>query len=198
MKEVDDLIWGSLYVMKALFDHGQGGDLLAQYGGTVIDTEYFDDCFDIMMNAIPCIFADTRQYYDEEKEQEVWAFFDPVFQEFYSLCGRYERERRISAEDDPFRRDLNHALEYSLRFSSFDYNFKIYTDPTKPHGCRIVLMLGCDFGSLYEVAPSLLDICEAYHIQIKKLKEELGILPKEESIVSSSETSETNDQKEAA
>ena len=181
MIEVPEYIWEALYVMKALFDHGRGEKLLAEYRSVVVHSDEYDICLEILSEAVACVFADTRRYYNEDKELEVWVFFDPVFQEFYSLCEQYEQQRFVPPKDNPFRMDLDRSIEYGLSYCSYDYGYHIYDNPAKPNGCRIVLMLGCEFGDWYSISPGLLDIREAYHIQVKKLKEELGLLPNGES-----------------
>ena len=167
---IDDYLWEGLYMMKALFDHGKGKEMLDSYANIEMDSDYIGD---IVWQSIGYVFADTRQYFNEETEQEIWVFFDPVFQEFYSLCARYEQERHVEQKDNPFRRDMWRSLDCGLSFGSYDYDDRIYDNPNRK--CRIVLMLGCEFACHYQVVPGLLDIYEAFVIQIQKLKEELGL-----------------------
>lgn len=175
--EIDTCIWEALYVIKALYDHGKHEDMLKWFGGRELNS---DDYYEIASDAITCVFADTKVYYNEDKEIEVFVFFDPVITEFYRLLERYERERGIREEDDLFRREMNRSLESGLCYNSFDYGHRLYDHPEKPHGCRLVLLLGCEFYVHYEVAPGLLDIYEAYCQQVQRLKEELGLeLPPE-------------------
>ena len=186
--EIDDYLWETLYIMKALHDHGTGGELLAAYKDETMDA---DDYCNLAMDAIGHIFERTFLYYNEEKELEVWVFFDPIFQEFYSLCAQYERERHVMPENNPFRQDMEKSLEYDLYFNSYDYGYHIYDDAGKK--CRIVLMLGCEFQGYYEIVPGLLDIDEACRIQTQKLREELGLIPRREDATPAAE-----ERKEAA
>ena len=174
--DINDYLWETLYIMKALYDHGKGQNLLDSYANVVMDPDYYGD---VIWDSIGYVFADTRHYYQEEKDLEVWVFFDPMIQEFYSLCARYEQERHVKQEENPYRKDMRRSLEYGLAYNDYDYSYQVYDDYKKK--CRIVLLLGCEFQCHYEVVPGLLDICEAYGIQTQKLKEELGLIPRQDA-----------------
>ena len=183
--EINDYLWETLYLMKALHDHGKGKSLLDSYANVVMDPDFYGE---VIWNSIGYVFEDTRQYYQEEKDLEVWVFFDPIIQEFYSLCARYERERHVKLEDNPYRKDMCRSLECGLAYNGYDYFYQVYDDHREK--CRIVLLLGCEFQAHYEVVPGLLDICEAYHMQVRRLKEELGLVSRQDACESEQESEE--------
>ena len=172
--EIDTWLWEALYVIKALHDHGKHEEILKSYREQTLSGE---DFYEITLDAISSVFEDTRVYYNEDKEIEVFVFFDPVITEFYRLAEQYERERGIREEDDLFRQEMKRSLVTGLYFNDFDYGYHLYDHPDKPHGCRLVLLFGCDFRAQYEVAPGLLDIYEAYCQHTQRLKKELGVIP---------------------
>ena len=176
MEELDEYLWETLYIVKSLYDHEKSRELLDAIKSDPLDS---DDFYRLATETMGYVFADTREYYNEDQELEIWVFFDPMFQEFYSLCDRYERECSLPPEKNQYRLDMQHTLQYSLTFGNYDYGYRIYDDPNKK--CRIVLLLGCEFMCHYEVVPGLLDIAEAYQIQIGRLKEALGLCEKSDS-----------------
>ena len=185
--EIDGCLWEVLYAFKALYDHGKHQKLLDEYR----DREMCgDDYYDFVVASISHVFADTREYYNEENEVDSYVFFDPLITKFYRLCERYEKERGVSAEDNPFRKDMRSSLESGFYFDSFAYDYRIYNNPEKPGGCRLVLLLCCEFCCHYEIVPGLLDIYEAYQNQLRRLKEELGLIPKSVSLEAAPELKE--------
>lgn len=192
--DVDEYIWETLYIMKALFDHEKGQDLLESYAHLEIDPDYIGD---IVWQSMGYIFSDTRQYYNEDSAQESWVFFDPIINEFYSLCQRYEQEKTVEPKDNLFRRDLRRSLECCFSFRDYNYDYYVYDSPNDTY--RIVLVLGCEFLGHYEAVSGLLDLNEAYHLQVIRLKEELGIIPKHIPEETADETAdEAAEWKEAA
>lgn len=172
---MSDYLWETLYILKGLYDHEKGGDFLKYYAGLEIDGDYF---YEMAMEAIGYVFEDTRLYYDEEKEIEVNVFFDPIITEFFRLCGQYEAENGIEPENNRFRQSLHRAIDIGFRFSSYSYNYHVYTDTSKKNGCRIVLLFDCEFINHYEAVVGLLEVYDAFVEQILRLKEELGMSKK--------------------
>ena len=177
MEELNDYLWETLYVLKSLYDHGKGKELFDSYASQNIDG---DDCYEMALEAIGQIFEDTRCYYNEELELETNVFFDPMITEFFRLCEQYETEDGIPPKNNQFRQDLYHAIDTGFYFSSYSYNYHVYSDTSKKNGCRIVLLFGCEFCNHYEAVDGLLDVYDAFEYQLQRLKEELGMVRKGE------------------
>lgn len=177
MEELSDYLWEALYILKSLYDHGKGEAILHYYAAHNIDG---DDWYEMAMEAVGYIFLDTRGYYNEEKEIEVNVFFDPMITEFFRLCEQYETEDGIPPENNQYRQDLYRAIESGFCFNSYSYSYRVYTDTSRKNGCRIVLLLYCEFYNHYEVVNGLLDVYDAFEFQTQRLKEELGIVRKGE------------------
>ena len=172
MDELCYYLWETLYVLKSLYDHGKGQNLLDYYASHNIDS---DDFYEVAMEAIGHIFEDTRVYYNGEQEIETNVFFDPVITEFFLLCDQYETERGILPESSQFRQGLYRAIESAFCFNSFSYTYTVYTDTSKKNGCRIVLLFYCEFCNHYEAVDGLLDVYDAFVEQTRRLKEEMGL-----------------------
>ncbi len=185
--EIESCLLEGLYVLKALYDHGKHQETLEEYRNQEMCG---DDYFEIALTAISRVFEKTREYYNEEADLNVYVFFDPVITEFYSLCARYEKERGIDEKDNPIRTAMENALASCLYFDSYAYDYRIYGNPEKPGGCRLVLLLCCEFYCYFEVVPGLLDAYEAYRNNVRRLKEELGLIPKSVSLEAMSELKE--------
>ena len=173
MELFNDYLWEALYILKALYDHGKGEKLVNRYRDREVDG---DDMYEIAMEAIGYVFADTRFYYDEEKEIDVNVFFDPMITEFFRLCEQYEAEDGVPPENDPYRQELYQAIDTGFSFNSYSYIYRVYTDTSKKNGCRIVLLFYCEFCTHYEVPGGLLDVYDAFEEQTLRLKRELGMV----------------------
>ena len=174
--EVEGCVWEILYAFKALYDHGKHHELLDKYRNQELCG---DDYYDFTVASIPCIFEDTREYYNDENDVDAYIFFDRIITEFYSLCARYEKERNVNEKENPFRTAMDNALRTCMYFDSYAYDYRIYSNPESPGGCRLVLLLCCEFDCYYEIIPGLLDAYEAYENHTLDLKKELGTVPKD-------------------
>lgn len=190
MEELGYYLWESLYILKELYDHGKGKDILDYYAPYKINGDYF---YEMAVEVIGDVFEDTRCYYNEEQDLEVNVFFDPMITEFFQLCEQYEAEGGIPPENNPFRQNLYRAIESGFYFSSYSYGYHVYDDTSRKNGCRIVLLFYCEFCNHYEAAGGLLDVFDAFVYQTTCLKEALGMSKKGEII-----PLPRNDRKEAA
>lgn len=177
MDELNDYVWEAVYILKELYDHGKGRELIESYKDEKLSE---DDFYQMAMEAIGYVFADSRFYYNEDKELDVNVFFDPVITEFFQLCKQYEEAKGISEEGNRFRQELYKGLQSDFYFSSYSYDFRLYDDTTRKGGCRIVLLLYPEFGNHYEAVGGLLDVYDTFAYQTKRLKEEMGLTGKGE------------------
>ena len=180
MREFDTYLWQGLYILKKMYDHNCGEQLLAEYNGQPIDS---DDFYSISMEAIGYIFEDVRQYYNPNKEVETFVFFDPVITEFYKLCEQYEQQTKTPKEHNSFRRDMNRALTSDLQFDSYDYGWLEYNDTTRKNGYRLVLLLGIEFVCQYELPEGLLEAKASYRYHRDRLKKELERLNDNDTLI---------------
>ena len=69
--EIDGCLWEVLYTFKALYDHGKHQKLLDEYRNREMCGE---DYYDFVIASIFHVFADTREYYNEENEVDSFVF----------------------------------------------------------------------------------------------------------------------------
>ena len=167
MDELNDYVWEAIYILKELYDHGKGQELIEIYQDEKLSE---DDFYQMAMEAIGYVFADSRFYYNEDKEIDVNVFFDPVITEFFQLCKQYEEAKGIAEEGNRFRQELYKSLQSDLCFNDYSYDYH----------CRIVLLLYPEFGTHYEAVGGLLDAYDTFAYQAKRLKEEMGLTGKGE------------------
>ena len=192
MVEINEWLLETLYALKKLYDHGKADDLLADYEDSKLNG---DDIGDISMRAIYEVFEETRDYWDERSDEDVYVFFDPIFNEFYRLCGAYEEKTGIPRERNPHRAEIKRAIRTGLHFNDYSYNYYAFDGSQRDGSCKIVLKLYPDFCTMYEVAGGLLEIYDAYASHIERLKKELGMEEDAKIIVPPAAQAET---KEAA
>jgi len=170
MVEINEYLWECLYEMKAVYDHDPEAPVLQTYHDTALDG---DDAFEFGMNAMHQFFADTRCYYDDDKDLEVTVFYDPIITDFWRLCEEYEAITGLSREKDPFRKELICNLESALYIPDYSYDARWYCDTKRRGGCRLVLLVYCDFcGSCY-IPAALADAYDAFAYHTERLKKEM-------------------------
>jgi len=172
MGELNDYLWEALYILKGLYDHGKLEDLLRFYRDREIDG---DDFYEMATEAIGHVFEDTRCYYNEEKEIETYVFFDPLITEFFRLCEQYEKENGMPPENNDFRQALYRSIRSEFQFNSYSYDFDVCDDTSRKNGCRIVLLLYCEFCTHYEVVDGLLEVYDSFAYYTRQLQEALGM-----------------------
>lgn len=171
MQDMNEYMWATVYVMKQMYDHGAAEKLLAYYGEEELDSDYL---YEMSNEAIGGIFADTRDYYNCDKEVQTSVFFDPVFDAFYETCGEYEREKGIPPGQNHHRTDIETNVEYALQFNDYSYSYRFYPNKGDGRRCRLVLILGCEFSTHYEVPGGLLEILDAFKSHTEQMREELA------------------------
>lgn len=170
MQELDPGLIESIYLIKRLHDSGMAEGLLKSYGNLEIDGDLY---YEMAYEAIGSVFADTRNYYNEEKEFETWIFMDPMLDEFCRLCQEYERGRGVSEENNPFRKNMENSIRSGLSFGSYDYDFNWKFSPADRGRNRLLLFTGPEFAFESEVPCGLLEIRDSLDYCNKRLREEL-------------------------
>lgn len=168
MEELEYGTFAALCLGKQLSETDKGKTLLRQYANYELG-DYFPD---MAWDAIGTIFEDCRMYYNEELEADIFVFFDPLIDEFYSLCRRYELKKQLSPSQNKHRDVLTQAVWSSFSMDSYDYDVRLFNDS---HGrARLVFLNGPEFGGLYDVPSSLIDARECFTWHCEKLKQELS------------------------
>ena len=171
MTDIDEFLWETIYIIKQLCDHGCEQGLLGEYGRYELDGDFL---YEIADTAVSSVFSDTRNYFQEETELELYVFFDPALDSFYETCRAYEMTMAIKPESNQYRRAMKNAVDYSLSFSDYSYASYLYTD-TDGHGrCRLVLVFDYSFCSYHELPGSLLEIKEALKMLTTQMMDELS------------------------
>lgn len=179
MVEIGNYLWESLYILKEMYDHDEDSPVLKWYRDLTLDG---DDMYEIAVNAMGEVFRDTRNYYDEEKEYDVYVFFDPVITEFWTLCETYEARAGLRKEDNPYRHEMLQAIDSALYIPDYSCGTYSYGDTKRKNGCRLVLVLGIEFGSHYMVPGALCEAYEAFEIMIKRVRNALEELDKQKVV----------------
>lgn len=172
MVEINEWLLETLYALKKLYDHGKTDELLADYEDEKLSG---DDIGDISMRGVCEVFENTRSYWDEWSGEDVYVFFDPIFDEFNRLCSAYEEKTGISRNRNPHRIEIKRAIRTGLNFNDYSYEYYVYDGSQRDGACKIVLKIYPEFCSMYEVAGGLLEVYDAYASHIKRLKKELGM-----------------------
>jgi len=171
MEEMHPCYIESIYLFKRLHDRGKSEELLKMYRNIEIDGDMY---YEIAYEAIGSVFADTNNFYNQEKEFETWIFMDPLLEEFCRLCGEYEREHTLSPEENPFREKFENIIRSGLSFSSYDYDFDWRLLPTDRGRKRILLFTGPEFAFESEVACGVMDIYDGLEYCVGHLRAELS------------------------
>lgn len=173
MIEIDDYAWESLFVLKDIYDHNDKSPVLGMYKDTEIDGDYL---YEITLNSIGTIFEDTRNYYDEEKEFDVYVFFDPIITDYWRLCDEYEIRTGTPKEKNTYREEMFRAINNALSFPEYSYGIYSYEDTSRRNGCRLVLVLGLEFYCHYMVPSALCEAYDAFEYHTQRLKKALAEL----------------------
>ena len=175
MVEISDYVWESLYIMKDIYDHDDRSVVLDMFSNIEID----GDCmYEIAVNSIGAVFKDTRNYYHEKTEYEVYVFFDPVIEGYWRLCDEYEAKTGVTREDNIFRKEMINAINSALYFPDYSYGMYSYDDTKRKNGCRIALVFGIEFCCHYMVPGGLCEAYEAFETNTKRIKKALAELEK--------------------
>lgn len=172
MVEINEWLLETLYALKKLYDHGKADELLAEYEDEKLSGE---DIGDISMRGVCEVFENTRSYWDEWSGEDVYVFFDPIFDEFNRLCSAYEEKAGIARDQNPHRIEIKRAIRTGLNFNDYSYEYHVYDGSQRDGSCKIILKLYPEFCALYEVAGGLLEVYDAYASHIRRLKKELGM-----------------------
>ncbi len=173
-------LWETLYIVKQFHDHGKEKILLDEYGKYELCGDYM---YEMSIEGICSVFSDTRNYYQENSDSEVYVFFDPSLDAFYRTCRAYERNKGISAEQNPYRKALERAINSALSFNDYSYDAYAYNDLDHKGRCRIVLALFCEFYCHHEVPAGLLAIMDALQEHTSRMERELAEIPQNTKIV---------------
>ena len=179
MVEISEYLWECLYVMKHVYDHNPKASIFQLYGKEVIDGE---GIYEVSMNAMDQFFAETRFYFNEDKEIETLVFFDPLINECWKLCDEYETQKNVPPKENEFRRGLESSLESALYVPDYSYDGRWYADTKRRGGCRLVMLCYCEFCGHYYLPEALSEAYDAFVYYSKQLKEALGRTGKAEII----------------
>ena len=171
MVEISEYLWECLYVMKHVYDHNPKASIFQLYGKEVIDGE---GIYEVSMNALDQFFAETRFYFNEDKEIETFVFFDPLINECWKLCDEYEANNHLQPEDNEFRRGLERSLESALYIPDYSYDGRWYADTKHKSGCRLVMLCYCEFYGHCYLPAALSEAYDAFAYYAEQLKKALG------------------------
>lgn len=175
MIEVDEYLWETLFAMKCVYDHDPKSPLLQLYKDTVMDGDYV---YEIAENAVDQFFADTRTYYNEEKEITTHVLYDPLMTEFWKLCEAYEEHSQLHPDENKFRKEMDRALECALSLPDYSYNAFWCFDTKHRGGCKLVLLYDCYFECYYMLPAAISEAHDVFTHYTKQIKEALSELDK--------------------
>ena len=108
---------------------------------------------------------------------------DPLLTRYDDLCRKLEAKQGITKVENRFARDLDSAIQRSMQFNSYNYDYYWMDSTQDRKGAKIVLFLFEEFSTYYEVADalftifslfSILDFCEENIPNLEKALAEAG------------------------
>lgn len=190
MIEVSDWLWETLAVLKDVYDFNPEASVLQSYRDNVLDGE---DVFEVSLNSLGEFFEDTRCYYNDKKELDITVIFDPIITAFWKLCDEYEAYKDIDPKENKHREEMDKALDSAFYIPDYSFDAIWYSDTKHKNGCRIVLIMYCEFYTHYMVPGALAEAHAAFEYHTKRLQKELDELKQGEIVAFPSE-----EEKEAA
>lgn len=160
----------SLYIAKIFYDHDRLDKLLDCLDDDI--TISWDELAQIEQTAAGCIFADSRYYYQPEKDidrdhyrpaQDIFVLRDPLLTRYDNLCRRLEAAEGITNVENPFAKDLESAIHRNMQLNSYCYDYRWIDSTADRKGAKIVLFLFEEFEVYYDLIEalfSILDFCE--------------------------------------
>lgn len=171
MTELYDEFFSMLCLAKRLYEYGMEEQIQKWFGSHELDG---DNYWELAYETIGWVFRDTRHYYNERDEIETWLFIDPVIDRFCQLCQKYEARRKISEEDNLYRRDMVRIMHEGLCFNSYSYGY----DWRLSHNDRgrrcLLLFTGCEFYAHDEIFEGLSEIRDGFEAMNERLEKELS------------------------
>ena len=192
MVEINEWLWEGLYTLKKLYDKGKM-DLLEQYSANVLDG---DDMGVISMESVYEVFEVTLDSYDEKNDMDIYAFFDPIFDEFSRLCEIYEAKKQIKKTENVYRAAIMRTIRSEMSLGNYSSDYWFYDGTQRDGKAKLILKFYSEYCACYEIAGGLLEVYEAFEHHVQALKEELDM--KEPNKVVLLPQTETNTLKEAA
>ena len=174
MMDIDTYLWETLYIVKQFHDHDKEKIILSEYGDCVLCGDYM---YEMALDGISSAFSDTRCYYCEDEEAEVFVFFDPALDTFYQTCRIYEISEGIAPEENRHRSEVERAINSALSFNDYNYVVYLYDDLNRRGRCRIVLKLYCEFYCHYEVPGGLFEVLDVLKEHTKRMEQKMAEAP---------------------
>lgn len=162
--DIDPCTFDFLSLAKDLYDYGLLDQVLENCGSW----EVCEDCYSLAWEGTANVFADFRQYYEDENGVETLVFSDPVITGFYRLCAFYEAKNGISKDRNPFRQGGERAAYQCFYMDAYDFDVRLYDGA---RGCpRLVILSGEEFYGHQELPGALAETKDTLDRCCKKLK----------------------------
>lgn len=171
MTELYDEFFSMLRFAKRLYEYGTKEQIKRWFSLHELDGENY---WELAYDAISWVFLDTRRYYNERDEIEIWLFVDPAIDRFCQLCQEYEQRWGISEEKNQYRRDMEQIIHEGFSFNSWDYNYS-WRLSVKNRGCRcLILFTGGEFYGHDEIFEGLMEIRDGFDAITARIEAELA------------------------
>ena len=171
MTELYDEFFSMLRLAKRLYEYGMAEQIQKWSGSYELDG---DNYWDLAYETISWVFRDTRRYYNGRDEIETWLFMDPIIDRFCQLCQEYEERRKISEEDNPYRRDMVRIMHEGLCFNSYSYGYDWRLSPKDRGRKGLLIFTGIEFYSHDEFFEGLMEIRDGFEAMNERLEKELS------------------------
>lgn len=171
MGELDYYFFQMLSMGKALHEM-LGEKAFSMFGGMLLNG---DDIYALAQETIWLAFRETRGHYNEDIELDTWILMDPLVDRFCWLCRRYEQEKQISEEDDPYCRELAEAVRCAFSFNSYSYGYDWKLSAQDRGRKRLLFFAGAEFYDLPGMALGALELREFFQDANRRLEAELGL-----------------------
>ena len=169
--QLEPYFFQNLFITKRLWDAGAGNSFFDQCGSFPVDTE---DDYELFYSGISSVYKETCNYYNEDKELETLVFFDPLMDEFFTLCREYERRKGIAREDNSLRSHGQQEVYKSFGFMDYCCDWWLCDEQ---HGRpRLIILIDCNFCGHYLLPGAIADSRNELESQIRILKKALAEL----------------------
>lgn len=165
MVVVEPYFFDNLRTAKRLWDEGVADRFLEVCGDLPADSEEYCE---IAWEGMGSVFADVRNYYNEEKNYDVYVCFDPLIDRFYELCRAYETQLGLTPRENLLRNSGEKAICESFGFWDYSCEWTLY-DENHGHP-RLLILFDENFCGLHILPLALAGARKELEDQISNLE----------------------------
>lgn len=155
MVELDSSFFAMLRLAKNLHDSALRDKICNSFRTLTLDEDFY---YELAYEAIDIIFEKFFPAYNEDRDMEVYVFFDPIIDKFCRLCWQYEQRRHLTEDKNPYRQRIEAVIRSGFCLNGYDYDFSWKLSANDRGRRRLLFFYGPEFCSLEELPEGLLEI----------------------------------------